>query len=503
VREVVSAVLRGESPISRVSWTVGGIGAVLAISLALFAMWASRRLGTDVTRLGFGNAHRDDLAYYDPLTGLPNRRLFLDLLDRSLTRSSRGERMVALMFLDLDRFKLINDSLGHGIGDLLLKSVASRMTGCVRSSDTVARLGGDEFTVILENLSSPEDAARIAQKLLDAVAAPMVLEGHEVFPSASIGISLYPTDHVDRDELIGGADTAMYAAKEEGHAFRFFSADMQRRALERLALETSLRHALKRREFILYYQPLVDCQSGCLVGVEALLRWQHPERGVLPPNVFIPLAEETGLIIPIGEWVLYTACAQAKAWHEQGSPRLRVAVNLSGRQLRQKTLVKTVSQILQATGLDPQSLELELTEHLLLQDTEATVATLVALHEIGVRLSIDDFGADRSLLGCLKRLPISTLKIDQSFVRDIATNPDDASITRAIITLGRCLNLNVIAEGVETEWQAKFLRAYRCNEFQGYFVSKPLSAEAMTAFLTTTHAVAPGNGSIDSMSAQA
>jgi diguanylate cyclase (GGDEF)-like protein len=406
--------------------------------------------------------------------------------------------MVAVLLVDVDRFTLINDALGHRIGDELLKAIATRLTGSLRASDLLARIGGDEFGVILEDLGSPAHAARVAHKLLDTVAAPLVWEGHEVVPSLSIGISLYPSDHVGRDELINKAETALAVAKEEGNTFRFFSAHFQQRAFERLSLETGLRHALKRGEFTLQYQPLVDCLSGRLVGVEALLRWQHPERGVLHPNIFLPVAEDTGLMIPIGEWVLKTACAQAKIWQEHGHPQLRVAVNLSRRQLQHHTLVHTVSQVLRTTGLEPQCLELEVPEQLLVQDPEATIATLVALHKLGVRLALDDFGADRSVLGCLKRLPLSSVKIDHSFIRNIATNPDDGSLTRALITLGRCLNLNVIAEGVETEWQAKFLKAYRCHELQGYYVSQPLTAEELTAFLTKSQTGAAATGLIGS-----
>ncbi|MEW6542375.1 MAG: EAL domain-containing protein [Nitrospirota bacterium] len=470
-------------PINRLVRTVGWVGLLLAIPLMGFGLWASRRLARDVAERRLAEQRLDDLAYYDPLTGLPNRRLFLDLLNQALARARRTDRLVALMFLDLDRFKLINDSLGHAIGDLLLKAVASRLTASVRTSDTVARLGGDEFTVILEDLTSSEDAGRIAQKILDAVAIPVLLEGHEIFISASVGIALYPTDDRERDSLIKSADTAMYTAKKDGGTFQFYSADMNVKAVERLTLETGLRHALKRGEFVLFYQPLVDFHEGRMVGVEALVRWRHPERGLLLPNTFVPLAEETGLIVPIGEWVLRTACVQTRAWQEGGFPLLRVAVNLSRRQFQQKNLIQVIQQVLNETGLAPHCLELELTESLLIEDSEETISALRALHGMGIRLSIDDFGAEYSSLGYLKRLPISTLKIDRSFVRDIATNPDDASITQAIITLAHCLNLNVIAEGVETEGQVEFLRAHRCNEMQGYYFSQPLTAGKMTALI--------------------
>lgn len=471
------------APIDRLVWAMGAVGLLLIVPLTGFGWWASRRLLQDIAQRKRAEQRMDDLAYYDSLTGLPNRRLFMDLLMQALARARRTNRLVALLFLDLDRFKLVNDSLGHGVGDCLLQTIAGRLSGSVRATDTVSRLGGDEFTMIVEDLSGAEDAARIAQKVLDAVALPVTLEGHEVFVAGSIGIALYPTDHEDRDALLKSADTAMYSAKEEGGVYRFYAAEMNTRSFERLTLETDLRHAIQRREFVLHYQPLVDFRVGTLVGVEALVRWQHPVRGMLSPDKFIPLAEETGLIVPLGEWVLRNACGQVKVWQTGGFPHLRVAVNLSRRQFQQKHLVQTVARVLQDTGLDPRSLELELTESLLIQDAEGTIAMLKALHGMGIRLSIDDFGAEYSSLGYLKRLPINTLKIDQSFVRDIATNANDASITKAIITLGHCLNLNVVAEGVETEGQAALLRAQRCNEMQGYYFSHALTPDALGRLL--------------------
>lgn len=436
----------------------------------------------------------NSLAHYDPLTGLPNRRLFAELLSQSISRARRTGRQVALLFLDLDRFKLINDTLGHGIGDQLLKAVANRLTAALRASDLVSRLGGDEFTVILEDVASSEDVARIAQKLLDAIALPFTLGGHEVFTAGSIGIAMFPADSEDRDALINSADTAMYAAKGHGGAFQFYSTDMNARAFERLKLETGLRHALARGEFQLFYQPLVDFESGAVVGVEALLRWRHPERGLLSPDRFIGLAEETGLILPIGEWALRTACVQARTWQQEGFPSLRMAVNLSRRQLQQRNLVETVARILEETGLAPRSLELELTESQLIQDADRTVPMLQELHRMGIRISIDDFGSEYSSLGYLKRLPITTLKIDESFVRDIVTSGSDASIARAIITLAHCLNLNVIAEGVETEGQAALLRSQQCNEMQGYYFSRPVDAGTFQALLRDRAAVPVGRG---------
>ncbi len=480
--------------VNRLIWTVGGIGLLVIVPLTGFGLWVSRQLVRDVSRRKLAEARLDTLAHYDALTGLPNRRLFLDLLNQTLARARRTDRLAALLFLDLDRFKLINDSLGHAVGDALLKAVAARLTGAVRASDTVARLGGDEFAVILEELSSSESAARAAQEILDALAVPVIIEGREIFTTASAGLALHPADSLSGEDLIKNADTAMYAAKQRGGTSQFYSADMNVRAFERLTLETSLRQALKRGEFLLHYQPLVDLCSGETVGIEALARWQHPERGLLSPDTFIPLAEETGLIVPLGEWVLRTACAQTRAWQDQGVPLLRVAVNLSRRQFEQKNLVATVRQVLEDTGLAPTRLELELTESLLIRDAEGTIAMLQALHGMGIRLSIDDFGAEYSSLGYLKRLPISTLKIDQSFVRDVVINPDDASITGAIISLAHCLNLNVVAEGVETEGQAAYLWSQRCNEMQGYYFSRPLTPEQVGSLLKQGKRFAVGEG---------
>jgi diguanylate cyclase (GGDEF)-like protein len=424
------------------------------------------------------------LAHYDGLTGLPNRLLFLDRLNQTMAQAHRNERLVAVMLLDLDRFKAINDTLGHTMGDLLLKSVAERLVSCVREDDTVARLGGDEFTILLPEIRYIQDAAAVAQKILDTFARPFLLDGHEVFIGTSIGISFYPF-HEELNALLRNADTAMYEAKRHGgNTYQFYTEEMSTVSLRRLSLEGALHRALERGEFVLHYQPLVDLIRGEIVGAEALVRWRHPELGLLGPMEFIPLAEENGLIVPIGEWVLRTACAQVRAWQEAGLRPIRVAVNLSARQFYQKDLVGFVTRILEQTGLDSRYLELEITESCLIQNTQMMIALLTELNRLGVRFSIDDFGTGYSSLSYLKRFPVDTLKIDRSFVCDIGTDPDDAAIVKAIIVLAQSLEMHVVAEGVETQTQLDFLRTYQCNEVQGYLISRPLPAEDFAALLT-------------------
>lgn len=437
----------------------------------------------DITERREAEARLRELAYYDCLTGLPNRRLFMELLKQAMSRVGRMKTRLAVLFLDLDGFKLVNDTLGHRQGDLVLKTIAERLATCIRASDVLSRQGGDEFTLVLENIASADDAALVARKILAAAAAPCSVEGHEIALTGSIGIALCPSDAADADTLIQYADTAMYAAKARGNEFRFYSADMHARALERLRLGSELRRALQRREFVLHYQPIIDAHTRDISGVEALIRWQHPERGLLPPATFIPLAEETDVIVPITEWVLRTACGQARLWRTNGHAGLRVAVNLSRRLFREVGLVTLVRQILDETGLSPAALELELTESLLIQDRDRTVAMLKDLHALGVRISIDDFGIEYSSLGYLKHLPITTLKIDQSFVRDIIGSEADTAIAQVVITLGRCRNLTVVAEGVEAEAQAGFLSAQQCHELQGFYFSAPVPPEAITALL--------------------
>ena len=430
------------------------------------------------------------LANHDPLTGLPNRHLLADRLGQALISAARHGRAAGALFLDLDRFKVINDSLGHSAGDRLLKAVAERLQDGVREGDTVARLGGDEFVMILDDMAQPQDAALVAQKILESFVQPFHVEipeaggAQEFFFTTSIGISLYPSDGEDVDTLLKNADTAMYRAKERGgNSYQFFTPEMDLRARKRLSLESALRNALERREFVLHYQPQIDLATQRVIGVEALLRWNHPERGLVAPADFIPLLEETGLIVPVGEWVLREACTQATAWRAAGLPPLRVAGNLSARQLRHECFADTVAAALADTGMDPGDLELEITESAVMQQVEASIETLSRIHALGVRLSMDDFGTGYSSLSHLKLLPIDAVKIDRSFVHDIPGDEDDTAIVQAIIVLARTLRLDVIAEGVETKEQLAFLRAHGCDAMQGYLFSRPLPAEALRRLL--------------------
>jgi diguanylate cyclase (GGDEF)-like protein len=427
------------------------------------------------------------MAYYDLLTGLPNRKLFSELLNHALAQAQRHNhsRLLAVLFIDLDRFKVINDTLGHSVGDQLLQAVAHRLKECCRrDQDTVARRGGDEFIILLPDLNMPQEAVRVAQKIIDAFAQPLTLPEHELFISTCIGISIFPNDGADGDTLIRNADMAMYRAKENGrNRYHLYNLSMDAQAARRLALETNLRKALERGEFFLNYQPKVNVKTGQVVGFEALVRWHNPELGLVEPLQFIPLAEETGLIVPLGEWVLRTACAQNKAWQDANYPHLRVAVNFSPRQFQILRLADMVENVLAETNLDPWWLELEVTEGIMLQNVENTITTLRRLSDAGVYISIDDFGIGYSSLSYFKRLPISTLKIDQSFISDIMSNPDAAAITTAVINLAHSLRLNVIAEGVENEDQANILHSLECYEMQGFFFSRPLSAEKFTLLL--------------------
>ena len=424
------------------------------------------------------------LAYHDVLTGLPGRTLFHDRLVQAVTNAHRHGDKLGVLFIDLDHFKNINDSLGHYVGDMLLKQVAALFTACMREDDTVARLGGDEFVVILASMASEDEAWMVSQKILKLMTEPFTIEAHELFVTCSIGIALYPKDGDDAKTLLQSADGALYLAKNKGrNNAQFCTAEMNAKALERLTLESELRQAINRQEFLLHYQPRVDMVSGEITGMEALVRWQHPVQGLLYPTKFIPVAEESGLIVPLGEWVLRTACEQNKAWQLAGLKPVSIAVNLSARQFKQQDLVELVSSILQETELDPSYLELELTESMVMQNVEAAIATLTQFKVIGVKLSIDDFGIGYSSLNYLKHFPIGFLKIDQSFVRDITTNRDDAIIAKIIISMAHDLGLRVIAEGVETEEQKSFLCSHRCDEMQGYFFSMPLPAEEFEILL--------------------
>jgi len=438
----------------------------------------------DITARKHNEEQLEFQATHDALTGLPNRNLLDDRLQQAVLVAKREQRAVAVLFLDLDQFRFVNDSLGHGVGDRLLAEVAQRLRGAVRQGDTVAHQGGDEFVIVLADVAIEDDAAEVVQKLLACLHPPFQVDEHEIFVTASIGVSLYPGDGEDIHTLLRNADMAMYRAKDEGrNNFQFFAADMNARVFERLSLEGNLRHALEREEFLLYYQPQVDLVSGQMIGVEALLRWRHPELGLVPPVKFIPLAEETGLIVAIGAWVLKKACAQNKAWQDAGLPHLTMAVNLSALQFRRQDLVAGVRQVLAETGLAPRHLELELTESMIMRDPEQVIGVLRQLADMGVQLSVDDFGTGYSSLSYLKRFPIDKVKIDQSFVRDITTDPDDAAIAKTIVSIAHDMRLKVIAEGAETEGQVSMLRGYGCDEMQGYLFSRPLPPQELEALL--------------------
>ena len=424
------------------------------------------------------------LANHDALTNLPNRNLLLDRLDQAMLHARRDGRAVAVLSLDIDRFKNLNESLGHGMGDRMIASIAARLPGVLREGDTVARFGGDEFVMLLPDLGEFEDAAVVAHKVLDVVSEPLVIDGQELCLTASIGISFYPRDGEDGPTLLRNADTAMYRAKDAGrNIFQLYAREMNARALDRLKLENRLRRALERGEFQLHYQPQMDLDGGDVIGMEALLRWQPPGEELLPPAEFIPLAEETGLIVPIGEWVLRTACAQNKAWQDAGLPCFRMAVNLSGRQFKQQDVAAVVARALADTGLSSAWLELEITESVIMDEPEQSAATLRQLSAMGITLAIDDFGTGYSSLNYLKRFPIDTLKIDQSFVADITTDPDDAAIASAVIALAHSMQMRVIAEGVETAEQLQFLRSHNCDFMQGYHYSRPAPADAIALLL--------------------
>jgi len=421
-------------------------------------------------------------AYHDTLTSLPNRTMFSERLGEAIRRAKRTGRPVGLMFLDLDRFKVVNDSLGHEAGDALLMSAARRINAAVRETDTLFRMGGDEFAVLLEYLRSDQDAARVAERIIQELSEPFRISDHDVIVSASIGISVFPRDDERAERLVKNASAAMYSAKESGNNhYKFYTQDMNAQAEERLTLETELRKALKEKQFVLFYQPKVAVDSGKAVGMEALLRWRHPERGLIPPDKFLPFLEDTGLIVPVGEWVIRQACTDARNWGEEGLPPLRVSVNISSLQFHSNVLVEQVRSALADTGLDPRRLELELTESLLVENTESAVELLAALKALGVYISIDDFGTGYSSLTYLKEFPVDALKIDRSFIRDLVSNRKDAAITSAITTLAHSLSLGVVAEGVESQEQLHFLRSKGCHEIQGYMVSKPLPLNEVKA----------------------
>jgi len=445
-----------------------------------------RMVGTiqDITERKRAEETIRQLAYHDGLTGLPNRTLFEDRVTVALAQAQRKEGFVAVMFLDLDRFKIVNDTVGHTFGDQLLREVADTLSNLVREGDTVARMGGDEFTLLLPEVIEASEAVEIAERILETLRQPWKINGREYRVTTSIGIALNPSDGETAQSLLRNADTAMYRAKEQGRDnYQLYTAAMNNKIMEQLALENSLRDGIKQEEFVVHYQPQVEISSGRIVGTEALVRWQHPERGLVSPIDFIPVAEETGLIVPLGAWVLQTACDQNMAWQQAGHAPIPVAVNLSARQFQERDLLDTVTQTLEESGMDPEYLQLEITEGAAMQDVESTTRTLRALREMGVQIAIDDFGTGHSSLSYLRSFPVSALKIDSSFVRDLTIDPNDAAITAAILAMADSLALKVIAEGVETEEQLAFLSEHGCDEMQGFLFSKAVPPDEFEELL--------------------
>ena len=443
-----------------------------------------RGVGKDITARKLDEEHIQYIASHDALTALPNRAMFGEVLNHTIENARRYSRSFAVLFVDLDRFKIINDTLGHDAGDTLLKEISKRLSATVRSSDFVARLGGDEFVVLVQEVSEVKQVEVVCRKILGACARPLTIEGQEYRVTASIGVCMYPSDAQDELALMKNADIAMYRAKEEGkNTYKFYSAEANVHSFERLALETALRRGLERNEFFLHYQAKLDLATGEITGVEALVRWQHPDLGAVSPAQFIPLAEETGLIVPLGKWVLRTACAQNVAWQRSGLPPLRMAVNISARQFADEDLLRDIRAALGESGMQPELLELELTESMVMQNPERAAGILAALKGLGVRLAIDDFGVGYSSLAHLKRFPIDTLKVDRSFIRDIPQNTEDKAITEAIIAMGKSLDLTIVAEGVETLEQQTFLREHACDEMQGFYFSRPISSDQFAELL--------------------
>jgi len=443
-----------------------------------------RGVARDITGRKRADERVHYLATHDELTGLPNRTMFSQILNLAIKKAQAANATFAVLFIDLDRFKIINDSLGHAPGDVLLSAIGARLAQSLRVGDAVGRLGGDEFVLLLQDVSNREHVSAIAREILSAIIRPVILLGQECRVTASIGIALYPADGKDEQSLTKNADVAMYRAKEEGkNNFRFYSRDIMGQSIERLMLESSLRNALERNEFFLHYQPKKSLATGDISGVEALLRWNHPELGIVSPQSFIPLAEDTGLIVPIGRWLMKAACAQNMAWQRQGLPPVGVAVNLSACQFGDERLLQYIDEALAESGLPPELLELEITESMVMRNAEGAVKLLVDIKQRGVRLAIDDFGTGYSSMALIKRFPLDTLKIDRSFVREIPQNPEDNAIAEAIIGMAKALGLSVVAEGVETAEQESFLRTRACDEMQGYLFSKPLAPEAFAVMM--------------------
>ncbi len=475
VTALVSKMERTQSQI-----VIGVVGAVSVLYLLMLWMAgrADRLLRQQEAQRVANEERIRYQAYHDLLTGLPNRTSFAEHLEEAMRRSKRFGWSVALMFLDVDRFKRVNDSLGHEAGDELLRIVASRLKTCIRETDILFRMGGDEFTVLLENVRTPEEVAAVAARMISAVAQPAEIAHHELTPTASIGIAIYPRDDQRGERLVKAADAAMYRAKDVGrNRYAFFTQEMTEHVESQLRLEADLERALKNGEFVLHYQPRVSTATRRVVSIEALLRWNNPQAGLVAPGNFVPLLEESGLIVPVGAWVLRTACRQAKVWQETGLRTMRISVNISSRQFRNEALVETIRDALESSGLAPECLELELTESLLVESAENAVVIMQRLKALGVTLSIDDFGTGYSSLNYLKRFPIDCLKIDSSFVHDLHTNAKDAAIVEAISALAKSLGIGLVAEGVEEIRQADFLRARYCTELQGFLFSHPLPAD--------------------------
>jgi diguanylate cyclase (GGDEF)-like protein len=480
--------MRAVNQQTRPYWYLAAAGTALTVLIAALLgrlSWQLARTRRRESEERYAHAQRVEyLAYHDALTGLPNRSMFSRELNRHIGEAHRYKRQLAVAFIDLDRFKQINDTLGHEAGDSLLKTVAQRLRESVRDSDIVARLGGDEFVIMLPQVEQLGDAAVVAEKVLTAIAVPFSLLGHEFRVTASIGIGVYPQHGLDEQTLKKNADIAMYQAKAEGkNNYRFYTETFNANSLERLALESSLRHALERNEFRLLYQAKRDISTGRIVGTEALLRWESPDLGTVAPMRFIPIAEESGLIIPIGKWILRTACTQNVAWQRQGAPPLNIAVNLSARQFADEGLLRDVSAILAETGLAPQYLEFEISESILIRNVEATLKVLTGLKSLGVRIAIDDFGTGYTSLTTLQRFPLDTIKIDQKVVQGISADSKNAGLTDAVIAMGKNLSMTVVAQGVETSEQAEFLREHACDELQGFYFNRPMAAEVFSKLL--------------------